>query len=115
MRRSNKKFFIFGFTSMVYKNLIQQLSTKLLHANFNNGILLHGGGWKKMEKLKINNKTFKQKLWNKFKLKNVYNYYGLVKDKTHSKLCCLLPKISFDSLIAENPYKLIFTYGSLPK
>ncbi len=59
-------------------NLIQQLSTKLLHANFNNGILLHGGGWKKMEKLKINNKTFKQKLRNKFKLKNVYNYYGLV-------------------------------------
>jgi len=78
LKFSNQKFFIFGFTSMVYKNLIQQLSTKLLHANFNNGILLHGGGWKKMEKLKINNKTFKQKLWNKFKLKNVYNYYGLV-------------------------------------
>ena len=44
---------------MVYKNLIQQLSTKLLHANFNNGILLHGGGWKKMEKNKIDNKKFK--------------------------------------------------------
>ena len=33
---------------------------------------------KKMQKIKINNKTFKQKLFNKIKLKNIYNYYGLV-------------------------------------
>jgi len=73
-----QKFFIFGFTSMVFENLIKKLSIKLLKFNFSNGVLLHGGGWKKMEKLKINNKLFKEKLLQKIKLKNVHNYYGLV-------------------------------------
>ena len=30
------------------------------------------------------------------------------------KLICLNPKLAFDSLIKEKPYKLIFTSGSLP-
>ena len=75
---SKEKFFIFGFTSTVFENLIKKLSAKSLKFNFKNGILLHGGGWKKMEKIKINNKLFKQKLLDKIKLKNIYNYYGLV-------------------------------------
>ena len=54
------KFFIFGFTSIVFENLIKKLSKKLLKSNFKNGILLHGGGWKKMEKIKISNKIFKK-------------------------------------------------------
>ena len=29
-------------------------------------------------KEKINNKKFKQKLVQKFELKNIYNYYGLI-------------------------------------
>ena len=71
-------FLIFGFTSLVYENLIQNLSANSLKANFNNGILIHGGGWKKMEQLKINNNIFKKKLIEKTKLDKIYNYYGLV-------------------------------------
>ena len=48
-------------------------------------------------------------------LKKLHNYYGLVRTKTHFKLSCLLPKISFDSLIDDKPYKFIFTSGTLPK
>jgi len=75
---SKDKFFIFGFTSSVYENLIKKLSNNLLKFNFKNGVLLHGGGWKKLEKLKISNEQFKQNLFRKTKLKNIYNYYGLV-------------------------------------
>ena len=60
------------------QNLILNLSVNLLKANFNNGILIHGGGWKKMEQLKINNNIFKKKLIEKTKLDKIYNYYGLV-------------------------------------
>ena len=35
----NTKFFIFGFTSMVFENLIKKLSNKLLKFSFENGIL----------------------------------------------------------------------------
>ena len=31
-----------------------------------------------MESLKVNNKIFKKELFNKIKLKNIFNYYGLV-------------------------------------
>tara|TARA_B100001123_G_scaffold449814_1_gene616874 strand:- start:3007 stop:4068 length:1062 start_codon:yes stop_codon:yes gene_type:complete len=72
------KFFLFGFTSFVFDNLINKLSKKLCKNTFENGILLHGGGWKKMEKIKINNDEFKKKLFKKLKLKEIYNYYGLV-------------------------------------
>ena len=71
-------FIIFGFTSLVYENLIQDLSINLLKGNFDKGILIHGGGWKKMEKLKINNDIFKKKLYGKINLKKIHNYYGLI-------------------------------------
>ena len=57
-KNGNKKFLIFGFTSLIYENLIKKISTKLLNYNFNKGILLHGGGWKKLEALKVSNKIF---------------------------------------------------------
>ena len=54
------KFLVFGFTSLIYENLIQKLSINLIETNFQNGILIHGGGWKKMKKLK-NQKILKMK------------------------------------------------------
>ena len=51
---SKKDFFIFGFTSFVYENLIKNNIKNISNINFKNGILLHGGGWKKMER-KIKN------------------------------------------------------------
>jgi len=74
----NDKFFIFGFTSLIYKNLILNFNRGLVNLNLKNGILLHGGGWKKMENIGVSNSDFKKKLLNKTGIKNVYNYYGLV-------------------------------------
>ena len=75
---SKEKFFIFGFTSLIFENLIKKISTNLTDFSFENAILLHGGGWKKLEELKISNNLFKKKLFKKFKINNIYNYYGLV-------------------------------------
>ena len=72
------KFLIFGFTSIINEYLIEKLSNKSFNQNFKNGILLHGGGWKKLEELNVSNKLFKEKLFAKFKLKNIYNYYGMI-------------------------------------
>ena len=70
--------FLFGFTFNVYDTLIKKLNVKKIKKNFNKCILLHGGGWKKMESLKISNKVFKKKLKQKLYLEKIYNYYGLV-------------------------------------
>ena len=109
---SKEKFFIFGFTSTVYENLIKKLSAKSLKFNFKNGILLHGGGWKKMEKIKISNKLFKQKLFDKIKLKNIYNYYGLVEQTgsifIESKKCgYFVTSVFSDILIRDNNFDVV--------
>jgi hypothetical protein len=33
----------------------------------------------------------------------LYKYYGVMKTKTHIILQCMIPKVAFDSLNAENP------------
>jgi phenylacetate-coenzyme A ligase PaaK-like adenylate-forming protein len=72
------KFFIFGFTSFVFENLIEKFKMNEITLDFKNAILLHGGGWKKLENKKISNETFKKKIFKKFNLQNIFNYYGLV-------------------------------------
>lgn len=74
----SSRFFIFGFTSSVYENLYINLDIKSLNHDLANGILLHGGGWKKMTNIKVNNNLFKKNLLSKTGLKKIYNYYGLV-------------------------------------
>ena len=78
IKYGKEKFFVFGFTSLIYSNLIEKLETKKIQSNFANAILLHGGGWKKLINKKISNIIFKKKLYNKLSIKHIYNYYGLV-------------------------------------
>lgn len=75
---SKEKFLIFGFTSSIYEFLIKKINLKKLDYFFENSILLHGGGWKKLEKVKIDNSIFKKKLKNKLKISRIINYYGVV-------------------------------------
>ena len=75
----NKKIFIFGFTFKIFETLINKYQNQGDNIiNLKNSILIHGGGWKKMEHFKISNNEFKKSLKNKFKIKKIYNYYGLV-------------------------------------
>ena len=74
--------------------------------------MLHGGGWKKLEKEKISNKIFKKKLSEKIKIKNIYNYYGLV-EQTGSifiecKKCGYFVTSSFsDILIRDKKFNIV--------
>ena len=80
--------------------------------SFKNGILLHGGGWKKMEAIKVSNKIFKERLLKKIKLKNIYNYYGLV-EQTGSifiecgKCGCFITSIFSDILIRDKHFNVL--------
>ncbi|OUX37081.1 MAG: hypothetical protein CBE33_04035 [Candidatus Pelagibacter sp. TMED273] len=70
--------FLFGFTSKVYEHLIKIFDNKKFHLNLKKDFLLHGGGWKKLEKYKISNHDFKNLLKKKFNIRKVINYYGMV-------------------------------------
>lgn len=75
---NGEKILIFGFTFMVW----QYLATSDLdfEIDLSNAILIHSGGWKKLQSLAVDNETFKKSLFSKFKIQpqNIYNFYGMV-------------------------------------
>ena len=102
----DKPFFIFGFTNLVYENLIEKLSKDKLIRNFKNGILIHGGGWKKIEDKKISTNLYKKLLNEKISLTNVYNYYGMIEQTGSIFLECpncdsLITSIYSDIIIRD--------------
>ena len=77
-KNGSKEFIIFGFTSSIWFNLLREIKKKKIKLKKNNGILIHGGGWKKMHKLSVNNNKFKKEVKSLLGLKQVYNYYGMI-------------------------------------
>ena len=78
-KNSHQKFLIFGFTYNVYINLLKKLDPNKIDVRlFKKSILIHGGGWKKLENLKVNISTFNLMLKKKLNISFVRNYYGLI-------------------------------------
>ena len=77
-KHKGKKIIVFGFTYLIYQNFLNALKEKRKKINLSNSIMIHGGGWKKLQKLNISNEMFKSHLRKYCNLKNIYNYYGMV-------------------------------------
>lgn len=71
-----EKILIFGFTSMIWQYFYNAMKDGEL--NLENSVLIHGGGWKKLESQKVNNESFKKYLGGRFGIRQVYDYYGMV-------------------------------------
>lgn len=71
----NQPILLFGFTFMVWEFFYKQLKEKI---DLSQGILFHGGGWKKLINEAVSNEVFKNKLKEKLGITQVYNYYGMV-------------------------------------
>ncbi len=77
-RNPNGPLFIFGFTFIVWKNFIQQLKDRGEKVDLQRGTLLHGGGWKKLQNISMNSRSFGAALESVTSLTKVVNYYGMV-------------------------------------
>ena len=75
---NGKKILIFGFTFMVWQYLLQR--PFLSKFDLSKAILIHSGGWKKLQDMALDNFIFKQKLHDKFGIKsdNIFNFYGMI-------------------------------------
>ncbi|OUS11463.1 hypothetical protein A9Q97_07260 [Rhodospirillales bacterium 47_12_T64] len=72
---SGQPFLIFGFTFMVWMYFLQKCPPEI---NLENGILIHSGGWKKMQEQAVSPSAFKKAFLNNTKLSKCFNFYGLV-------------------------------------
>tara|TARA_E500000178_G_scaffold356709_2_gene437712 strand:+ start:3897 stop:4961 length:1065 start_codon:yes stop_codon:yes gene_type:complete len=77
-KNKNKEFIIFGFTSSIWFNLVKEAKKQKIRLKQNQGILIHGGGWKKMHEQRVDNNKFKNEIKSLFGFKQVYNYYGMI-------------------------------------
>jgi len=70
--------FIFGFTSIIYQHFIKSLQNMQKPLALDSAILLHGGGWKKLADIAVNNEVYKKMLADVAGISSVHNYYGMV-------------------------------------
>lgn len=70
--------FLFGFTFMIWQHFYKQLKQENIKFNLKDGILIHGGGWKKLIAESVSPSEFKDRLRDVCGIQQVYDYYGMV-------------------------------------
>lgn len=70
--------FLFGFTFMIWEHFYKQLKEQNVYLDLANGILIHGGGWKKLISEKVSSSEFKERLNDVCGINRVFDYYGMV-------------------------------------
>lgn len=69
-------FLVFGFTWMVWRYLVDRLPQAGL--DLRNGILVHAGGWKKLQDQAVDRATFKARLRDVAGITRCHDFYGMV-------------------------------------
>lgn len=77
-RFGNEPVFMFGFTFMVWKFGLQALKEQGLTFDFTNAVLIHSGGWKKLEDEAVSATTFNNNAQELLGHVKVHNFYGMV-------------------------------------
>jgi len=74
----NKKVLVFGFTLIIWEKLYKHLLQAGYQLPLENGVMIHGGGWKKLSAEAVDDGEFKRSLKDVCGISEVYNYYGMV-------------------------------------
>jgi len=77
-KHQGKPILLFGFTFMVWLHFYKELLQLDQKIDLSNGVLIHGGGWKKLLSEAVSKEVFKQKLTDVCGLSNIHDYYGMV-------------------------------------
>jgi len=76
-KHSGEKILVFGFTFMIWEHFYLALKRRDISFSMN-GVMIHGGGWKKLVDLSVDNDTFKNGIRSMTGIDHVLNYYGMV-------------------------------------
>ncbi|MDH5573747.1 MAG: acyl-protein synthetase [Gammaproteobacteria bacterium] len=101
-----EKIFIFGFTFMIWQYLYKQLDRLGKKINLDEAVLVHSGGWKKLQDQSVDNETFKRLLKSQAGIKHIYNFYGMVEQVGSIFMECeagYLHAPVFSDVIIRNP------------
>ena len=68
---------LFGFTYMIWQHFIRALEERGLQLSLSQGVLIHGGGWKKLQNQAVDRDTFRARVQKATGVKTVSDYYGM--------------------------------------
>jgi phenylacetate-coenzyme A ligase PaaK-like adenylate-forming protein len=77
-QHESERILIVGFTYKVYQHFYKELMKAGIKFDLSNAVLIHGGGWKKLENESVSSKEFNKKLNEVCGIYRVHNYYGMV-------------------------------------
>ncbi len=106
---SGERILLFGFTFMIwqhfYKELVR-LKESGISFDLSNGILVHGGGWKKLISEAVTHDEFHERLREVCGISSVHDYYGMVEQTGCIYMeceCGHLHASVFSDVIARRP------------
>ncbi len=101
-----KPIFAFGFTFMVWKYFLQALEAADITLDFPGSVLIHSGGWKKLEDEAVSNEHFKAVARQRAGFEHVHNFYGMVEQVGSVFMECEAGRLhapSFADVIIRSP------------
>lgn len=77
-KHKGERILLFGFTFMIWQYFYRELDRNPQKIDLSNGILIHGGGWKKLKNEAVGPEMFKSELQRVCGLLEIHDYYGMV-------------------------------------
>lgn len=77
-KHEEETIFLFGFTFMIWQHFYKKLVENGYRPDLSKGILVHGGGWKKLISESVTANQFKKSLKEVCGIEHVHDYYGMV-------------------------------------
>jgi len=102
----SERVFLFGFTFMVWQHFYRALASGGQTLNIDNGVLIHGGGWKKLAQNAVIREDFKSRLREVAGIPQVHDYYGMVEQTGSIYMECehgYLHAPAFSDVIVRRP------------
>lgn len=77
-KHEGRQIFLFGFTFMIWQYFYKELLKRPGSIDLSNAVLIHGGGWKKLQHEAVGSLEFKECLKEVCGLSDIHDYYGMV-------------------------------------
>lgn len=105
-----EKVLLFGFTFMVWQHFYKELlrlKAEGKELDLSNGVLIHGGGWKKLINESVSQDEFRDSFNEICGLAHIHDYYGMVEQTGCIYMQCECGHLHasiFSDVIIRNPY-----------
>ncbi len=105
-----ERILLFGFTFMIWQHFYKELlrlKEEGITFDLSNGILIHGGGWKKLISEAVSHDEFHKRLKDACGLEHIHDYYGMVEQTGCIYMeceCGHLHASNFSDVIIRRPY-----------